>query len=387
MAAAPTVNDFVQPLFLRATQLRDLEVRFDFAQNNYVIQEDEKEEEKGGKNLWQCVLRVRPRGWKAEGEDAEGGGGSGSRKEDEERLVDPKTITALSRSYSQLDFSREVSVVDSEGWEFSEPVEAHSKVEAMMLARRNWLMAQAFWPKFAEGVATEMLRTERLTQGSRLLEEEGISTEFKGPRDHEPWSFANFRRSFTERAGPAVCGFLNRGKGGRILFGVHDEGGTVEGIGLNHKERDEVKLLWTAVRAQFYPALDPGSAPLRLRNVYRRTPTDGAADRIAALQSPDSGESRERLFVVEISVKSRSRGEVPRVFFWKSDAYIRHESSTLKMKPVSCSMTPLPSCRAPDVRSNRLRLSLVFSGFSRLNQEQLIRAVREQLIHQLSQGH
>jgi predicted HTH transcriptional regulator len=163
-----------------------------------------------------------------------------------------------------------------------------------------------------------------------------LGSEFKGPPDAagEPWSFARFKQSFRENAGKAACGFLNSGQGGRVLFGIHDARGTVVGVRLDQKERDEVKLLWTSVRSHYYPALMLHQTPLRLREVETEDEQDD-----------------QRVVVVEISVKPTPAGMPPRVYFWKGDAYMRHESSTLKMKP-----------------------------------EQLVHAIREQLVYQLEHG-
>eukprot|EP01130_Rhizamoeba_saxonica_P014912 TRINITY_DN658_c0_g1_i4.p1 TRINITY_DN658_c0_g1~~TRINITY_DN658_c0_g1_i4.p1 ORF type:complete len:196 (+),score=31.69 TRINITY_DN658_c0_g1_i4:160-747(+) len=159
------------------------------------------------------------------------------------------------------------------------------------------------------GMVPETQEKELLLKHGEVIEyEEGKNYEFKGAEDSSvSWDYKAFRNVFKKDYGRTVCGFLNSGEGGKLIFGIHDDG-TVQGIVLNREERDHARLLYDNQIKFMYPPV-----------------TDSVG-----IDLVEVGIGR---YVVIITVDKRENDAAPILYWFNKIAFIRSEASTEVMHP------------------------------------------------------
>lgn len=102
-----------------------------------------------------------------------------------------------------------------------------------------------------------LLNPIALRLGQTLVEEESETLEFKSVESADP------AKTIAKHIPKYAIGFLNR-SGGRILFGVTDEG-TVEGIPINRAGRDELQRLINQACRKITPSFPPDGLTILFR--------------------------------------------------------------------------------------------------------------------------
>ncbi len=137
----------------------------------------------------------------------------------------------------------------------------------------------------------------------KLIEEESETLEFKSISSGNP------SKAITQALPKYLIGFLN-GKGGRILYGVTDDG-IVEGININREQRDELQRLIVGAISSITPSFPQNDVQLRLRPLIS-----------VGVEIPDK-------FVVDISLSSGNPNEM--YFNQRGETWVRHGTSTCSL--------------------------------------------------------
>ncbi|MBC3382626.1 RNA-binding domain-containing protein [Pseudomonas sp. SWRI179] len=138
----------------------------------------------------------------------------------------------------------------------------------------------------------------------KLLEEESETLEFKSVNSK------NSAKTIAQQFKRYLIGFLNS-DGGRILFGVTDEG-IVEGVKINRDERDELQRLLTATVHSISPSFPQNSIKIISRPLI------------------SSGSEVTDQFVVEIIIP---KGRPNEMYFSSSgETWVRHGTSTCALE-------------------------------------------------------
>lgn len=138
----------------------------------------------------------------------------------------------------------------------------------------------------------------------KLAEEESETLEFKTVISGNP------SKTIAQQLPKYLVGFLNS-KGGRILYGVTDEG-IVEGVMLNREERDKLQRNIAAAVSSITPNFPQSAIQITLRPLI------------------SVGMEVEDRFVVEVSVPSGKPNEM--YFTHSGDTWVRHGTSTSALK-------------------------------------------------------
>lgn len=138
----------------------------------------------------------------------------------------------------------------------------------------------------------------------KFAEEESETLEFKTVISGNP------SKTIAQQLPKYLVGFLNS-KGGRILYGVTDEG-IVEGVMLNREERDKLQRNIAAAVSSITPNFLQSAVQITLRPLI------------------SVGMEVEDRFVVEVSVPSGKPNEM--YFTHSGDTWVRHGTSTSALK-------------------------------------------------------
>mmetsp|Transcript_15750 Transcript_15750/g.26121 ORF Transcript_15750/g.26121 Transcript_15750/m.26121 type:complete len:349 (-) Transcript_15750:235-1281(-) len=154
--------------------------------------------------------------------------------------------------------------------------------------------------------------------GSQLQTEEDRDIEYK-----HIYSSRRPMDTILQRCGPGICGFLNSTNGGRMLFGISDDG-VVQGLPFTRQERDQIRTrLSNMMNVNFVPPVDPSLLTITFIPVRPQ----------AAIDSNHTSElscAAHALYVLEVAV---SQGSDEVLHFFKNQAYRRSHGNNLAMSP------------------------------------------------------
>lgn len=176
-----------------------------------------------------------------------------------------------------------------------------------------------------------------------LTEEESESLEFKAVVSGSP------SKTISQQLPKYLIGFLNS-KGGRILFGVTDDG-VVEGVKLNREERDKLQRNIAAAVSSITPNFPQSAVQVNRRPLI------------------SNGMEIEDRFVIEISVPSGKPNEM--YFTHSGDTWVRHGTSTSVLKGHQLFVHICARYSSADdlLRVVRLRAHAAMEEIRRLEQE------------------
>lgn len=143
----------------------------------------------------------------------------------------------------------------------------------------------------------------RYRLGQVLVVEEGREVEFKEVKGSNPVE------AIKSKVDQYVVAFLNNGSGGRILWGVADDGRVV-GVALDRRQRDEVRRVVTEKLAVIQPPIPVGSYVITCQSV------EGCA-------------ADEELFVVEVRVPQVAMSTL--YFTGSTEAWIKTDGGKLRL--------------------------------------------------------